>query len=259
MPRPDNFLECSLKLRLLFQGTADREIQTVTGRHPGVGRPKGADLENSSRRRKQLMDAAVASIAEHGLSSTTLATVARASGLSQGTLVFYFKTKETLLAEAFQHRMEEYQQATRDAINEAGDDPVDRIIGATFAALDPEILSFNNLALWNEFWPEAARSQGLKTVFERIEAERQAMMCAIFEDARELLRDSAWTPEIAARAVETMIEGIWGRLYYSAAHISFEDAIQIMSLLLRMIFPTHIDAIMKKANALLTEEQETKA
>ena len=48
---------------------------------------------------------------------------------------------------------------------------------------------------------------------------------AIFEDARELLRDSAWTPEIAARAVETTIEGIWGRLYFSVAHISFEDAI----------------------------------
>ena len=82
---------------------------------------------------------------------------------------------------------------------------------------------------------------------------------AIFEDARELLRDSAWTPEIAARAVETTIEGIWGRLYFSVAHISFEDAIQIMSLLLRMIFPTHIDAIMIKANALLTEDQESEA
>jgi TetR/AcrR family transcriptional regulator, transcriptional repressor of bet genes len=224
-----------------------------------VGRPKGADLENSSRRRKQLMDAAVASIAEHGLSSTTLATVAKASGLSQGTLIFYFKTKEMLLAEAFQHRMEEYQQATRDAINEAGDDPVDRIIGATFAALGPEILSFNNLALWNEFWPEAARSQGLKTVFERIEAERQAMMRAIFEDARELLSGSAWTPEIAARAVETMIEGIWGRLYYSAAHISFKDAVQIMSLLLCTILPAHTEAIMKRANALTWPEQKTKA
>ena len=85
------------------------------------------------------------------------------------------------------------------------------------------------------------------------------MMRAIFEDARELLRESAWTPEIAARAVETMIEGIWGRLYYSAAHISFKDAVQIMSLLLSTILPAHTDAIKKRANALTWPEQETKA
>lgn len=76
-----------------------------------VGRPEGPNTGNVARRRKQLIDATVKSIVEHGLSATTLATVARASGLSQGTAVFYFKTKETLLAETFRHRIDDYRMA----------------------------------------------------------------------------------------------------------------------------------------------------
>ena len=100
-----------------------------------VGRPKGEDLENARLRRKQLIDATVESIVDHGLSATTLATVARASGLSQGTAVFYFKTKDALLSEAFRYREEEYRTAWKQAVALANDDPVDRIVAMVFASL----------------------------------------------------------------------------------------------------------------------------
>lgn len=212
-----------------------------------VGRPKGADIENANRRRKQLIDAAVSSIVEHGLASTTLATVARASGLSQSTAVFYFKTKEGLLSEAFRHRMEEYRATWMEAISAAGDDPVDRIVAMIFASLDPKLLTHNDLAFWNAFWPEASQSDSLHAIFEQFEAERNQIMRNLFEEASDQFQDSIWTPRDAAQAVETMVEGVWARLYFSAAHLSAREALVAVGLLLSTIFPGRSEIIMTRA------------
>lgn len=219
-----------------------------------VGRPKGADIENSKRRRKQLMDAAVSSIVEHGVSSTTLATVARASGLSQGTAVFYFKTKEMLLTETFRHRMEEYRSTWMAAIAAAGDDAVDRIIAMTFASLAPNLLTHDNLAFWNAVWPEAARSTSLNAVFNTLDTERQEMISELCEDAASVLQGTLWTPDAAAQAIETMVEGIWARLYYSAEHLKIEEARMTAGRLLASIFPDSRDNIMEFATSSETRE-----
>lgn len=224
-----------------------------------VGRPKGADIENSKRRRKQLMDAAVSSIVEHGLSSTTLATVARASGLSQGTAVFYFKTKEMLLSETFRHRMEEYRSTWLAAISAAGNDPIERVVAMTFASLDPRLLTRADLAFWNAFWPEAARSSSLNTVFKQIDLERQQMMHNLFKEAASSLQGGIWSPKTAAQAVETMIEGIWARLYYSADHMTLADARLTAGLLLSSIFPSCSTTVMERARYPKAQTKEENA
>jgi len=215
-----------------------------TGR---VGRPKGADVENATRRKEQLINAAVSSIVEHGLSATTLATVARASGLSQSTAVFYFKSKEMLLSEAFRHRMEFYRITWMEAVSQAGDDPVDRIIAMVFASLDPSLLTKEDLAFWNAFWPQAAHSESLSKIDEQFEAERQELLIELFEQAGQFLEGSDWTPFTAAQAVETMIEGTWVRLYYSADHLPTEAAFVSMAVFLSQIFPEHRAEILARA------------
>ena len=50
-------------------------------------------------RRQELIEAAVATIAEEGLSGTTLAKVAARSGLTAAAVSFHFSSKETLLLE----------------------------------------------------------------------------------------------------------------------------------------------------------------
>lgn len=223
-----------------------------------VGRPRGEDTENANLRRKQLIDAAVASIVEHGLSSTTLATVARASGLSQSTAVFYFKTKDALLSEAFRHWMQEYRNTWMDAAAAAGDDPVDRILAVAFASLDPKLISDTDLALWNSFWPEASRSESLQSICDQFEDERYKTMNTLFEQAGGELCGSAWTAKTAAQATETLLEGVWVQLYYSAAQLSYGEAVEIVGRLLSTIFPGRSDAIMKQARALVRKSQGRK-
>ncbi len=228
----------------------------MTAKTRRVGRPKGADVENARRRREQLINAAVSSIVEHGLSATTLATVARASGLSQSTAVFYFKSKDMLLSEAFRHRMEFYRTTWMEAVSQAGDDPVDRIIAMVFASLDPSLLTREDLAFWNAFWPQAAHSETLSRIDEQFEAERQALLIGLFEDAGHLLDGSDWTPTLAAQAVETMIEGTWVRLYYSADHFTTGAALHSIGVFLSQIFPERRTEILARAQPL---QKTTKA
>lgn len=218
-----------------------------TPKRSRAGRPKGQNVENATRRKKQLLDATIASITEHGLSSTTLGTVARASGLSQGTVVFYFKNKEALLDEAFRVRMEEYETICMEAIEAVGGDPVDRLLAMTFASLDPELISNQNLVIWNAYWPEASSSKTLSAAFEAYEAERQATMLSLCEAAIARLPGTHWSPRSAALAIENMIEGIWVRLYYSSEHMTIEDARMSIALLLVSIFPSREADIMKHA------------
>ncbi len=213
-----------------------------------VGRPKGENTENANRRRKQLMDAAIESIVEHGLSATTLATVAKASGLSQGTAVFYFKSKDTLLVEAFRHRLEEYRTFWMDALSSAGPDPVDRIMALVFAALAPEYMERQNLTFWNSLWSEASRNVSLAEMSERFDAERQEVQMSLCKDAKDLLSGTVWTPKTVAHTLETMTDGMWSRLYYSPDYLTPKDARLAVGTVLSLIFPSRSKDIMKRAS-----------
>lgn len=211
-----------------------------------VGRPRGEDVENTRRRRKQLIDAAVESIVEHGLSATTLATVANASGLSQSTAVFYFKSKESLLHEAFRDRLDEYRTAWIDAVAAAGSDPVDRLVALVIASVDPKLLTRQNLAFWNSFWPDAARNRDLNDVSERYDAERQAVQLSLCEEAENLIADGRWTPTLVAHTLETITDGIWSRLHDTPDYMSADDARRVAATLMSTIFPSRADQIMQR-------------
>ncbi|MEM7120393.1 MAG: TetR family transcriptional regulator [Pseudomonadota bacterium] len=213
-----------------------------------VGRPRGENTENANRRRKQLMDAAIESIVEHGLSATTLATVAKASGLSQGTAVFYFKSKDSLLVETFRHRLEEYRTFWMETLDAAGPDPVDRITALVFAALAPHLMERQNLVFWNSLWNEASRNSDLAQMSARFDTERQAVQLSLCEDAKDLFEGTIWTPRTVAHTLETMTDGMWSRLYYSPDYMTPLDARMAVATVLSLIFPSRAGDIMKQAS-----------
>ena len=135
-------------------------------------RPRRERADNAARRRAQILDATIESIVRHGLSATTLATVADAAGLSQGVTVFYFKTKQALLAEALRWHYEEYRAVWRAALDAAPDDPVQRILALVRADFDPAICNRRTLTLWHAFWGEATARPLFATISEEFDRER---------------------------------------------------------------------------------------
>ncbi|MEM6375648.1 MAG: TetR family transcriptional regulator, partial [Pseudomonadota bacterium] len=83
-------------------------------------KPRKERKENADRRRRQLLDAARRSILQFGLTKTTLATVSREAGLSQGVAVFYFESKGGLLRETLRDLYTTYERLWQNADMQAG-------------------------------------------------------------------------------------------------------------------------------------------
>jgi AcrR family transcriptional regulator len=214
-----------------------------------LGRPRGENTENANRRRKQLVNAAIESIVEHGLPATTLATISKASGLSQNTAVFYFKSKESLLLETFRYWMEEFRDFWTEALSSAGSDPVDRIMALAFSTIDPQVMTRQNLVFWNSFWNHASANASLAELSYRFETERLDVLFSLCEDAQALISGAIWTPKTVTHTLETMAEGIWVRMYYSPDYITLNDARMAIGTVLSVIFPTRAKDIMKRATS----------
>jgi TetR/AcrR family transcriptional repressor of bet genes len=107
----------------------------------------------AARRRPEIIDAAMAVIARHGLSGTTIERVAKVAGMSPGTVVFHFATKDALLAATLAALAGEVDTARRRAL-EAGD-PAAALDALIVASFDPKISDPRKLAVWYAFWGEA--------------------------------------------------------------------------------------------------------
>jgi len=136
-------------------------------------------------RRQQLIDAAMSSIAEHGLANTTVARVAEAAGLSQGIMNFYFESKQALLIATLEYVESEFQRVRRDAKRSAAKTPeaqLDAIIEATF---DPAVCNPRYLDVWDAFWGEARARKDFNRVCSTHEISQRKEAIRLFRKIAE--------------------------------------------------------------------------
>jgi AcrR family transcriptional regulator len=74
------------------------------------GRTRGLEISVESQRRRQIMEAVMACIADYGLERTTMRTVAERAGVSTGTLAYYFKSKKDLVDAALLDASRQYME-----------------------------------------------------------------------------------------------------------------------------------------------------
>jgi AcrR family transcriptional regulator len=72
-------------------------------------------------RRQQVLEAARAAIAEHGLSKVRMTHIAERSGMSAGHILYYFKTKDRILIETLRWSEAEYQQRWQEDLAKIDD------------------------------------------------------------------------------------------------------------------------------------------
>lgn len=181
--------------------------------------PRKERKENADRRRRQLLDAARASILRHGLARTTLATVADAAGLSQGVAAFYFKSKAGLLTAVLEDLYRGYEALWTSALEKAGDAPQDRLealIDADFSltACGPKVLP-----LWYAFWGELRSTPDYAAVAEAFDARRSDALEAVWAQLlpeAEAVQLAEWT--------DTLTDGYWQRLHLAPDSFNREEA-----------------------------------
>lgn len=205
-------------------------------------RPRKERTENAARRRGQLIEAALRSIVVNGLPGTTLATVAREAGLSQGVAVFYFQTKEGLLAATLERHYERYEANWRQALAEAGEAPADRLAALVRADFAPEVCSREAQIVWHAFWGEASARPLFNRIADRFDTNRsRALETAVAALLAELGRDTSEARALAA-GIEGLTDGLWLQIYLASGVTDLAEALAITGRFLAALFPERAGA-----------------
>jgi len=191
---------------------------------------------SKEERQTQLIKATIRSIAKHGLSVTTMATVSKEAGLSQGIINLHFQSKERLLEETLRYVVDEYRSAWHNALECCGDSAGEKLDALVTVDFDKQICKRNKLAVWFAFWGES----GSRLTYRRIYAERgheyKQMLTGICE---EIVRQGDYDADAQNIAVGlvAMHAGLWLDLLLSPSEMDLEQARNISMSYLRGVFP----------------------
>ena len=192
---------------------------------------------SKEERQKQLIKATIRSVAKHGLSDTTMATVAREAGLSQGIINLHFQSKERLLVETLRFIADEYREAWEKALSGAGQSPADRLAALVEVDFQLPVCNRNRLAVWFAFWSESkSRPTYRKICAERDELYRQEIVAV----CGELIRMGSYPgldAETVGACISTMTAGCWLDLLVRPRSMDRQTAKRICMSYLARIFP----------------------
>ena len=193
-------------------------------------------------RQEQLILATIRSVASNGLSDTTMATVAREAGLSQGIINLHFQSKDRLLVETLQYVAEEYRTTWEKALKNAGDSTAEKLAALVAVDFRQPVCDRNKLAVWFAFWSESkARPTYRKICAMRDLAYRKEMVLLL-----EALIAEGGYKELDAATVATglssMTEGLWLDLLISPRSLSREQAFDVCMNYLSLAFYDHFEA-----------------
>jgi phenylpropionate dioxygenase-like ring-hydroxylating dioxygenase large terminal subunit/DNA-binding transcriptional regulator YbjK len=148
--------------------------------HP-LQSPSETPEPRDARRRRELIEATIASIARNGLSGTTIAKVAEIANLSAGIVSFYFRTKEALRLATLEHLDLEFENRRLEVLDRAGDDPVRQLEAIIDVNLDPALCDAGRVAVWAAFWGESQARKSYQKVCGARDVSEEQQLVALFE------------------------------------------------------------------------------
>ena len=197
---------------------------------------------SKEQRQLQLIRATVRSVAKNGLSDTTMATVAREAGLSQGIINLHFQSKERLLIETLRYIADEYNTSWEKALDGAEPSTVERLVALVEVDFKMPVCDRNKLAMWFAFWGESKSRPTYRKICRARDVRYREELGALCQ----LLIEEGGYQELDATALATglsaMTEGLWLDLLISPRSITREQARNICIAYLASAFPRHFSA-----------------
>jgi len=193
---------------------------------------------SKEERKVQLIKATIRSIAKNGLSVTTMSTVAKEAGLSQGIINLHFQSKDRLLEETLRYVVDEYRVAWFGALEKSGDSAVEKLTALTRVDFEKRICQRNKLAVWFAFWGESRSRPTYRQICAEWDLEYRRVLTELCE---EIIQDGGYSSraEFIAFGLSAMSEGLWLDLLLNSADMTPELAYEVSISYLQDIFPKH--------------------
>lgn len=192
-------------------------------------------------RRKQLIQATMESIAENGLSGTTMATVTRKAGLSMGIANLHFESKDKMLVETLQYVTDEYSNGQMDILTSGKYTTIAEKIQAILDFdLSPKVLHKSKLAVWVAFWGEAKARPTYQRIRTQADIQSENAFRDLFQGAIDEGGYADTDADMLARGYTALVDGLWLDLLVSPKQFNRSKAMKIARHYLASAFPQHI-------------------
>lgn len=157
-------------------------------------------------RRKQLIEATLGAIHEHGYADATVARIARRAGMSPGIIAHYFGGKHELLAATMRSLLTDLRRMVVSRL-EGAHDPIARVEAVVAANFDEALAVPEVVASWLAFWAQVPHDPHLARL-------QQVYSWRMRSNLRAALRPIGLSEadlEEVAEVLGSLIDGIWMR------------------------------------------------
>jgi AcrR family transcriptional regulator len=153
-------------------------------------------------RRPQLLEAAAGVIAERGIASTRIADVAERAGTSPPAVLYWFESKDELLAEALTVEEERFYQKLTESMEEL-ERPRDKLRLMIESSAEEY-----DWTLWMELWTRALRDRSTRVARRRLDDRWRAQIAEVIRDGQRTGEFGEADPDDVALVLASLIDGL---------------------------------------------------
>jgi AcrR family transcriptional regulator len=153
-------------------------------------------------RRPQLLEAAAGVITERGIASTRIADVAERAGTSPPAVLYWFESKDELLAEALTVEEERFYQELTDRM-EALSSPGDKL-----RLLLESSAEEYDWTLWIELWTRSLRDESTLVARRRLDERWRGQIAGVIRDGQRAGEFGDADPDDVALVLASLIDGL---------------------------------------------------
>jgi TetR/AcrR family transcriptional regulator len=182
--------------------------------------------DRTEERRRQIMDAALACFARKGYHNTTMDDIVAESGLSKGTLYWYFKSKDELFASLIKSFFLDMRQDI-DGILEQHTTASGRLraIAQGFVQFFHETEDF--FSVFFEFWMQSTLNEELNQLFSNVLVQYKKVIAGIIAEGMRTGEFKAVDASQLALAVMAAYDGLAFYMMLMPDEVDLDKASQV--------------------------------
>jgi TetR/AcrR family transcriptional regulator, transcriptional repressor of bet genes len=150
---------------------------------PAPVQTTGKRADNKLRYRQAIIEATLDTIAEHGISGTTVSRIVERAGVARGMVNLHFGSKEALLMEALRDLNQRYAEHFTAIFADRRSPPSARLMNYVDAELDPAIFNVRNMSVWFAFRGDRRSDPDYMPLIESRDPETLALLTGLFAGA----------------------------------------------------------------------------
>ena len=191
---------------------------------------------DAEERRAEIIQAAMRCFARNGYHRTSMDDVVAESGLSKGTLYWYFKNKQALFIAMLEAFFAELAAPLEQVVSSSG--PVGdrlRILTDLFWETFNEQREVGDLMM--EFWAESIRDEAINAYFRRLFEPYIDMLASLIEEGVESGEFRQVSPKAVASFYGAMVDGLWFQALVGLPIEDYVDSGALTDLLMNGLLP----------------------